>query len=104
MKTELANELYLLQDGTHADASDVSKGKDGVLRHKNGLAVCLYQDGSPQTVRKDAVNNKNVDAAKMADEPVASDGTDHPTPDAPAVAEHVIAPKPAAAPARARRK
>jgi hypothetical protein len=67
-----ASGLYLLQDGTHASPGDVSKGKDGVLRHKNGLAVCLYENGEPQTVGKDAVNNKNVDAAKM-DEPADED-------------------------------
>lgn len=103
MNTEVANKLYLLQDGTHADPSDVSKGKDGVLRHKNGLAVCLYQDGSPQTVGQDAVNNKNVEAAKAVDEPAAPHAT-APAPAAPSVAEHVSAPKPAPAPAPARRK
>jgi hypothetical protein len=67
----MERELYLLQDGTHADPSDVSADKSGVLRHKNGLAVCLYDDGSPQTVTSDAVRNKNVAAAKGGETPAA---------------------------------
>lgn len=60
--------LYLLQDGTHADPSACKRGKDGVLRHENGLAVCLYENGEPQTVEEDAVRNKNVEAAKVGDQ------------------------------------
>ena len=58
-------DLYLLQDGTHAAKGDVSPGKDGVLRSKNGLAVCVDANGEPQTVQSDAVRNKNVEAAKV---------------------------------------
>lgn len=60
----MKNDLYLLQDGTHADPKDVSRGKDGVLRHKNGLAVSLREDGEPMTVGSGAVENKNVMAAE----------------------------------------
>lgn len=56
-------ELYLLQDGTHADPSDVSADKAGVLRHKNGLSVSLNEDGTPQTVAKAAELHGNVAAA-----------------------------------------
>lgn len=66
-------QLYLLQDGTHADAGDVSADKAGVLRHKNGLAVALYADGSPQTVSEDAVRNKNVEAAKLGEDNVSGE-------------------------------
>lgn len=61
-------DLYLLQDGTHADPKDVSRGKDGVLRHKNGLAVALYENGEPQSIRADAEYNKNVEAANAGKE------------------------------------
>lgn len=44
------NDLYRLQDGTQADPKDVSKGKDGVWRHKNGLTVLLNDKGEPQTI------------------------------------------------------
>jgi hypothetical protein len=64
-------DLYLLQDGTHADPADVSADAKGVLRHKNGLLVCLYADGTPQTVGKDAVVNKNVEAATAGTEAAA---------------------------------
>lgn len=64
---EKSEGLYLLQDGTHAAPGDCSKGKDGVLRHKNGLAVCLYEDGKPQTVGEDAERNKNVMAVEMGE-------------------------------------
>lgn len=57
-------DLYLLQDGTHAYPKDCSTGKDGVLRHKNGLAVAMTADGEPQTVSDDAVRNGNVMAAE----------------------------------------
>lgn len=56
--------LYVLRDGTHADPAECEKDKNGVLKHKNGVAVALYEDGSPQTVGKDAVVNKNVEAAE----------------------------------------
>lgn len=82
--------LYLLQDGTHADPAACSRGKDGVLRHENGLAVCLYEDGTPQTVGADAERNKNVEAASagVAAEAAAAAASEP----KPAIAE---APKPA---------
>ena len=59
-------DLYLLQDGTYAPPGDCAKSKDGVLRNKNsGLAVCLYADGTPQTLKRDAEVNMNVQAAKI---------------------------------------
>lgn len=70
MDTEKVKGLYLLQDGTQADPSDVSKGDDGVLRNKNGVAVALYADGKPQTIGEDAERNKNVEAANAGKEPV----------------------------------
>jgi hypothetical protein len=60
---------YLLEDGTHADPNDVAPDKAGVLRHKNGLAVGLHADGTPMSVGKGAVENKNVEAAEAAKEP-----------------------------------
>lgn len=62
--------LYLLLDGTHAAPGDCSKDDKGVLRHSNGIAVALYEDGSPQTVGKDAEVNKNVEAAAAGKAPV----------------------------------
>ena len=65
--------LYLLQDGTHADPGGCAPDDKGVLRHtESGLAVCLYEDGTPQTVGQDAINNMNLAAAKAA-EPDAPD-------------------------------
>lgn len=58
-----SGDLYLLQDGTHADPKDCKAGKDGILRHKDGLAVVVGEDGEPQTVAAAAVANKNVEAA-----------------------------------------
>lgn len=57
------NTWYLLQDGTYAAPSDCAADGSGVLRHKNGLAVAMRGDGSPQTVASGAVDNKNVEAA-----------------------------------------
>lgn len=54
---------YLLADGTHADPKDVSTGKDGVLRHKNGVPVAMRDSGVPHTLGVDATLNKNVEAA-----------------------------------------
>lgn len=56
--------LYRLPDGTQADPKDCSVGKDGVLRHKNGLAVVLDEHGEPQTIGDAAIANKNVEAAE----------------------------------------
>jgi len=56
--------LYLLQDGTQADSADCSADKAGVLRHKDGLAVCLRDDGKPMTIGENAVISMNVDAAQ----------------------------------------
>lgn len=62
---------YLLVDGTHADPNDVSPDKDGVLRHKNGLAVALHENGTPMSIGKCAVENKNVEAAEAGEAAVA---------------------------------
>lgn len=58
---------YLLVDGTHADPNDVAPGDDGVLRHKSGLAVALHENGVPQSIGVDAVENKNVEAAQAGE-------------------------------------
>ena len=58
---------YLLVDGTHADPNDVAPDKDGVLRHKNGLAVALHADATPQSVGRGAIENKNVLAAEVGE-------------------------------------
>lgn len=72
MKNDVGN-LYLLQDGTQAAPGDCKAGKDGVLRHKNGVAVALRADGTPQTIGQGAVDNKNVEAAKVGDAPTAAE-------------------------------
>lgn len=61
-----ANDFVILQDGTQADPGDVSKGEDGVMRSKNGVAVSLGSDGKPQTVGRAALENGNVLAASGA--------------------------------------
>lgn len=66
--TKQHENFYRLQDGTQADPSDVSKGKDGVLRHKNGLAVLLDDKGEPQTIGQAAADNKNVEAASAGED------------------------------------
>lgn len=43
-------ELYRLPDGTQADPKDCEVGKDGVLRHKSGMAVVMTADGKPETI------------------------------------------------------
>lgn len=40
---------YVLEDGTHAHPADVSTDKDGVMKHKNGVAVKLRANGIPLT-------------------------------------------------------
>lgn len=62
---------YLLVDGTHADPNDVAPDADGVLRHKDGLAVALHDSGVPQTIGRGAVENQNVAAAAAAPESAA---------------------------------
>lgn len=64
---------YLLVDGTHADPNDVSRDKDGALRHKSGMAVALHADGTPQSIGRDAVDNKNVEAAKVGESDAPAD-------------------------------
>lgn len=59
-----SGDQYLLQDGTYADPKDCKKGDDGVLRHENGVAVALRDDGSPMTLSK--VTEHNVEAAEAA--------------------------------------
>lgn len=64
-----SSDQYLLQDGTYADPKDCKKGDDGVLRHENGVAVALRDDGSPMTLSK--VTEHNVEAAEAAAAPAA---------------------------------
>lgn len=80
--------LYLLVDGTHADPAECSKGADGVLRHKNGMAVAMRGTGEPQTVGEDAVLNKNVEAAEAG----------KPAEEAAETNAEAVAPPPASAP------
>lgn len=63
--------LYLLVDGTHADPGECDVGADHELRHANGLAVALREDGTPQTVAQGAVENMNVEAAKAGESELA---------------------------------
>lgn len=72
MTKDIGN-FYRLSDGTQADPKDVSTGKDGVMRHKNGLAVLLNEDGTPQTIGQEAVDNKNVEAAEGGKDAAADD-------------------------------
>jgi hypothetical protein len=58
------DDLYLLQDGTYADPKDCSAGKDGVIRHKNGLAVAMRDDGEPMTLHTVAELDGNAAAAE----------------------------------------
>lgn len=90
-------DLYLLVDGTHADPDDCDVGADLELRHANGLAVALNEDGSPMTVAQGAIDNMNAQAAAEVE------------PDAPPHAEdaHLIAgddPEPEPEPAKAEPK
>lgn len=71
------HDLYLLQDGTQADPSDVSPDKNGVLRHKNGPAVCLTEAGEPQTIGMSAETNKKA-ASAGKDAPVEPNRVDAP--------------------------
>lgn len=93
--------LYLLQDGTHADPKDCSAGKDGVLRHKNGLAVAMREDGEPQTLGSDAVQNMNVEAAKIpAEVPLAAPVEAEPPAPVPIEPDQAEKPKASAKPAK----
>ncbi|MEY9466296.1 hypothetical protein ABH973_006709 [Bradyrhizobium ottawaense] len=62
--------LYLLQDGTQADPSDCEVGNDGVLRHTNGLAVAMGENGEPQTIGGAAASGGNAAAAAAGKPPV----------------------------------
>ena len=55
---------YVLADGTQADPNDVAPGEDGVLRHKNGMAVATHEDGTPLSVGVAAAEGGNVAAAE----------------------------------------
>lgn len=81
----MPKELYLLVDGTHADPDECDVGADHELRHANGLAVALNEDGSPQTVSQGAIDNKNVEAAQVGESdapPPAAELKDEPEGDA----------------------
>lgn len=56
---------YILADGTQADPNDVAPDDKGVLRHKSGLAVATHADGTPMSAGRAAIDNKNVEAAKL---------------------------------------
>jgi hypothetical protein len=40
---------YVLEDGSFADSRDVAIGTDGVLRHKDGVAVAMRSPGVPRS-------------------------------------------------------
>ncbi len=62
---------YILADGTQADPNDCSPDKDGVLRHKNGVAVALGDNGVPLSIGRAAVIGGNVAAAAGVTDPAA---------------------------------
>lgn len=62
---------YILADGTQADPDDCSPGADGVLRHKNGMAVALRDNGVPMTIGVAAETGKNALAVELGEEGVA---------------------------------
>lgn len=68
--------LYLLRDGTYADPKDCFKDKgDGVLKHKNGVAVALKSDGEPETMADATATNAQAaspPADKIAEEEKAA--------------------------------
>lgn len=45
---------YVLADGTYADPNQCHPGKDGVLRHENGVPVAVGEHGNPMTISIDA--------------------------------------------------
>jgi hypothetical protein len=59
---------YLLKDGTYADPSECSTGKDGVLRHKNGMEVAMRDASTPSTSSVDA--DKQRKAPKQVPETI----------------------------------
>lgn len=65
-------DFYRLQDGTQADPADCEKGKDGVLRHKNGMAVALTENGDPQRLGSDSILHGNVAAVEAGKKGVAA--------------------------------
>lgn len=61
-------DLYLLLDGTYADPKDCSAGKDGVLKHKNGVGVALRDDGEPMTLSRSVEHNAKAAEAGQENE------------------------------------
>lgn len=70
---------YRLVDGTQADPTDVTRDADGVLRHKNGVAVAMRDSGVPRStgardnpaVNAPAAPSRDLTAA--ADKPASDD-------------------------------
>lgn len=62
MKSKVDN-LYLLMDGTYADPAACSAGKDGVLRHENGVKVAMTDAGEPMTLSRVTAHNVAANAA-----------------------------------------
>lgn len=60
-----AETWYVLEDGTAADPREVSPGKDGILRHKDGRAV-EYRPHGPRSrgVDPDEERKKSKPPAK----------------------------------------
>jgi len=81
-----------MPDGTYASPGDCSVGKDGVLRNKAGLAVCLDANGDPMTSK--SATASNAAAAAAGKEPVDDEAEDE--------EEEVVAKKPAAKEAAAK--
>lgn len=61
--TNQTEDLIIMADGTNCVRGDLARADDGVLRNKNGVHAALGSDGEPLTVKKAAVENKNVEAA-----------------------------------------
>lgn len=91
------NNLYVMRDGTHSAKGDLSKGDDGVLRNKNGIAVATWDNGEPHTVGGDAVANMNVEAANAGkvDEAKKAEGVITEIGDARKTEPQKVEPKPA---------
>lgn len=64
MKSESADNLFVMADGTNVTSKGLMKGDDGVLRNKSGVAVALDGEGKPMTVGETAVAGGNAAAAK----------------------------------------
>ncbi len=76
MKAKNDGDLYLLMDGTYMDPADCSVGKDGVMRHSNGVKVAMTDAGEPMTLARVTEHNVAANAAAAAAapaEPVAAD-------------------------------